>query len=924
MEQTLARSVRVKIVEGFTSPARLVRALYAAWLLCFAGLAVHADYHESFESAEASWRLADADCGVRIVAHARTFDTSHSGHACEHVQLAAGRGTYVHLVHRIDRARVIAEWTPTLWVKADRPGLQFMARVVLPRSANPRTGSPLTALLRGDMYERVGEWQKLTVHAADQLLDRQVRVLRSQFGPDVDAREAYVDMVVLNAYGGLGIINVLIDDLEMTGDVPATKFASHDDARTAPPDSDFSAVRFSQSVPASGQDYVRVSGSVLLVHGRPMFLRAVEHNGEPFAFLNAMGFNAVKLDSPPSGVQLREAEQVGLWLVAPPPGDGVITPSHDRVLVWDLGSRLTEDRLELIRQRAAQLRRSDVHPHRPFVLDAIERIWSYSRLADVLLLRRSPLGSGSSLEEYGEWLQQRHALARPGTPIWATVQTEPSVQLLDQWAALGLGSPASMAVEPEQLRMLCYQAIASGARGLLFTSRSPLDGPDPDTQSRDRALRCLNSELDLIEPWVAGGTRTNDVDHGRDGLRVGVLQTERAQLLIVIKQDRGQQFTASPTDQGPVSFVVPSTASSPQVYRLTPAGLQPLAHPRVAGGVRITLESTGGVSLVAVTQDPLVINHLAKSLEQRKTKLSKLQYEIAASGLELVESVHARLTAQSQPATAADTWLGQARSSLQHCELLLGSGDHSAAHTFAERALDALAHVRRAHWKRAAGAFPSPMASPYCVSYGGVPLHWEMARRLQAAPSWSRNMLPAGDFESLEHLRAAGWQNISLPMTNVTANVELSSESPHAGRSSLGLRAWPTDGKESPVAIESPPAEIISAPVQVRRGQLIRIHGWAHVPGRIKGSQDGLMIADSFGGSALAERISVTDGWHEFVLYRTAPYDGSVSVTIALTGVGEARVDGISIMLHAPIADRFPGDKLDQARPLPPVKRSYR
>jgi len=922
MEQALARSDRVKIVEGLITPVRVVRAFCVAWLLCLAGLSVHADYHESFESAEATWRLADADCGVRVVAHARTFDTSHSGHACEHVRLAAGRGTYVHLVHRIDRARVIAEWTPSLWVKSDRPGLQFMARVVLPRSADPRSGSPLTALMRGDMYERVGEWQQLTIREADQLLDRQVRVLRSKFGPDVDAREAYVDMVVLNAYGGLGVTNVLIDDLEMTGDVPVMKSATHHNAGTAPPDSELYGGSV-HSLLASGQDYVRFNGSVLLVHGRPMFLRAVEHNGEPFVFLKAMGFNAVKLDTPPSGVQLREAEQIGLWLVAPPPADHVITPSHDRVLVWDLGSRLTEERLQLVRQRAAQLRRSDIRPHRPFVVDAVERVWSYSRLADVLLLRRLPLGSGLSLEGYGEWLQQRHTLARPGTPIWATIQTEPSAQLLDQWEALGLGPPASMAVEPEQLRMLCYQAIASGARGLVFTSRSPLDGPDPDTQSRGRALRCLNSELDLIEPWVAGGTRANDVDHGRDGLRVGVLQTERAQLLIVINQDRGQQFTASPTDQGPVSFVVTSTASSPQVYRLTPAGLQPLAHPRVAGGVRITLENAGRVSLVAVTQDPLVINHLAKSLEQRKTELSKLHYEIASSGLELVESVHARLAAQSQPATAADTWLGQARSSLQHCELLLGSGDHSAAHTFAERALDALAHVRRSHWERAAGAFPSPMASPYCVSYGGVPLHWEMARRLQAAPSWSRNMLPAGDFESLEHLRANGWQNISLPTTKANANVELSAESPRGGRSSLGLAAWPSEGKESPAAIESPPAEIISAPVQVRRGQLIRIHGWAHVPRRIEGSQDGLMIADSFGGSALAERITVTDGWREFVLYRTAPYDGSVAVTIALTGVGEARVDDVSIMLHAPIADRFPGDKLDQARPLPPVKRSY-
>ena len=899
-------------------------ACWAMGLLCWVVSSATADYRESFESAEVTWRLADADCGVRIVAHARSFDTYHSGHASEHVQLIAGRGTFVHLVHRIDRARVIAEWNPTLWIRSDRPGLQFIARIVLPRSADPRTGSPLTTLLRGDLYERVGEWQQLTIQQADQRLDRQVRVLRSQFGPDVDRREAYVDMVVLNAYGGLGATNVWIDDLEMTGDVPATEFAAHRDERPARSELDPPAIRAPQPVTATGQDHVRVNGSVLLVDGRPMFLRAIEYNGEPFPLLESLGFNAVKLDSVPSGVQLREAERVGLWLVAPPPNDNSITPDHDRVLAWDVGSRLTEDRLEPTRQRVGQLRRSDIHPHRPLVLEAVERIWNYSRLANVLVQRAAPLGSGLSLEGYGRWLQQHHSLARPGTPIWATIQTEPATPLLDQWAALGLGSPASMAVEPEQIRLVAQQAIASGARGLVFTSRSPLDRPDADTMSRARALKHLNLELDVIEPWIAGGTRSNDVDCRRDDFRIGVLQTKRAQLLIVISQDPAQQFTASPTDQSPASFRFPPIASSPQVYRLTSAGLQSLAHPPVAGGVRITLDDVGPVSLIAVTQDPLVINHLGKAMEERKAELSKLKYELAASGADLVESVHARLIAQSQPVTAADAWLGQARSNLRHCELLLGASDYSAAHTFSERALTALAHVRRSHWARASSAFPSPVASSYCVSYGGVPLHWEMARRLQASPAWSQNLLPAGDFESLEHLRATGWQNISPPMSSVNADVELSRQSPRAGRASLSLTAWAADEGDAPTAVETPPVEIVSAPVQVRRGQLIRIHGWAHVPKRIEGSQSGLMIADSFGGTALAERLPLTDGWREFVLYRAAPYDGSVTVTIALTGIGEAMVDDVSILLHDPIADRFPRDGLDEARRLPPVTRSYR
>ena len=36
-------------------------------------------------------------------------------------------------------------------------------------------------------------------------------------GPSVDGREAYVERVVLNVYGGPGVTNVWIDDLEVAG-----------------------------------------------------------------------------------------------------------------------------------------------------------------------------------------------------------------------------------------------------------------------------------------------------------------------------------------------------------------------------------------------------------------------------------------------------------------------------------------------------------------------------------------------------------------------------------------------------------------------------------------------------------------------------------------------------------------------------------
>ena len=49
------------------------------------------------------------------------------------------------------------------------------------------------------------------------------------------------------------------------------------------------------------------------------------------------------------------------------------------------------------------------------------------------------------------------------------------------------------------------------------------------------------------------------------------------------------------------------------------------------------------------------------------------------------------------------------------------------------------------------------------------------------------------------------------------------------------------------------------------------------------------------------------DGWREFVMYRAAPRADNATVTFALTGVGEAWIDNVSIQTirpgGAPVAD---------------------
>jgi hypothetical protein len=125
-----------------------------------------------------------------------------------------------------------------------------------------------------------------------------------------------------------------------------------------------------------------------------------------------------------------------------------------------------------------------------------------------------------------------------------------------------------------------------------------------------------------------------------------------------------------------------------------------------------------------------------------------------------------------------------------------------------------------------------------------------------------------------------------------------------------------------PPAFENAPLTIVSAPISVRRGQLIRIHGWIRIPQPIQSSPDGVKIYDSAGGPQLALRRYETDGWQQFVSYRAAKQDGALVITFELTGLGEVALDDVEVTLHEPISDQYPAspaDAMDQARRLPPA-----
>ena len=451
---------------------------------------------EGFEGANPSWREAGGDVRYTLQQHQRVSGLAHTGQGCEWFQLSGAGGNAVYIGHDVGRPWVIEDLRPSVWVKSDHAGLQLLAEIALPRTPDPRTGRPVTTQRRRTTYTTVGRWQQLTIADMPRLLKSQLRILRSQIGGNIDGREAYLSRVLLNIYGGPGETNVWIDDLAVAGYVasglgPSEPSAARPEARPVAA-STTQNTGFREPAP----QVVKLSGSVLLINGRPMLPRAIQYRGEPLSALKQLGFNTIWLKQIPPVELLEEAQRLGLWLVCTPPRPPASDPAQPAampapigaqfqpVLAWDLGSgedlpgSTAAAQLEASRQWSEYVRMADGRQHRPLICSPSSNLRGYSRHVDLLLIDRRPLGTSMEMNDYGVWVRRQPLLARPGTPVWTTIQTQPSEGLQRQLAALEPGRAPPSTVTPEQIRLLVYMAISSGSRGLVFQSQTPLDAGD--------------------------------------------------------------------------------------------------------------------------------------------------------------------------------------------------------------------------------------------------------------------------------------------------------------------------------------------------------------------------------------------------------------------------------------------------------------
>jgi hypothetical protein len=912
-------------------------------------------HRNSFETMKMGWVKGGFDAPYQETTHTISDQVFHEGRYSEYLRLDVQPGSYIHYVYPAPGKAVIGdELTAGLWLKANRPGMQLLARVVLPRQRDPQNIDHLmTTYIRGDTYQKVGQWTHLELTRPTLLLKKQQQLLQQQYkeknnvSREFDFTDAYIDGLILNVYGGPGATEVWIDDVEI-GPLTATN-AIQGAVTTVGPKSARPIGPYMVPRPDS-KIAPTFEGTNLKVAGRPFMFRGIVRIDTPVDKLREARFNTVFLPTSTDPAVVREASDRGLWVVPmlrvldkdnkPLPADqlaGQLTRFNEAdKLMYVLGNTLRYEQTALITQTLDTVKQLDPAPQA--AIDVSDGIPGYSHRVKILGVHRWPLMTTLELPRYREWLQRQHNLADPGVLLWTSVQThlpdEVTQALYERPSAGAFDEP--IGPQAEHVQILTYTALGAGCRGLQYS----FDRFLADSHwGRDRLLACAlaNLEMEMLEPLLAAAEDVPEwVDTSSPDVKAAVIRSKLGVLVLPVWEGPFSQFVPGQAAINKLHVYAPPMPSSMQAWEISPADVRHLQTTRLAGSTKVTLPEFGLTAAIVFTTNNELLARFQEQAKGRRQLAAQWAHDMAAYELDKVLQVHDQLVLHHQTAPDAASLIADAQRRLRDSQQLWASRAFPEAYLEAQRALRPLRILMRAEWEKAVRGTDSPVVTPYTASFFTLPKHWQLVEQMQGA-SWGANVLPGGDFESLPQRPEEAWRLFDpMPLDEVELIPQRVSEvdeptlkkddpvqalkelkmqgpdrprngdrenrphvektikaAPHEGKLCAMLKIEPRKGAVPPIALERTVLALSSPEVRLQPGTVVRISAWVCIPKRIAASPDGALLYDNSAGDAFAIRLLNPMPWKQFTIYRRVPSSGVMQLTLALTGVGTVYFDDI-------------------------------
>jgi len=688
----------------------------------------------------------------------------------------------------------------------------------------------------------------------------------------------------------------------------------------------------------------------LRVEDKPFFPRISAYHDERPEALAAAGFNVAWVSDAEATAITAPLRRQGLWLTAIPPfardaaGESLdsedasllpFAPSSSSVLFWMMGARLTANGRPRLQSWTNQVRDADRAFKRPLAADVADDERLCSRHLDLLGISRHVMNSEVTLLDYRESLVQKRDRAWPGTLCWTWIQTEPSPELMDLAASAG----TAPLLEPEQIRAQVYAALAAGCRGVGYWTTTPLDGEGPVARERLLALTQLNLELTLLEPWLATGSSVQlipftvdsprsaeptptvtksllgvraankkpdtaaDKQHERE-LSAALIRSESGALLLPMWLEDRSQFVPGQLTANNATIIVPGGGETATAWEITTTGrLQNLTRETVAGGIKIVLPKFDQTAAILITSDQSLVEQLNQRIAAMQDKSAGACVELSQLKLERTRQIDQQLQHLGVGLPDARRLLGQAGQHCDSADAAFRQQQYQSARQHAADAMQLTRMLQRVHWEHAVKKLPTPVVSPYALSFQTLPAHWRLMRGVpERSAAAASNKLPSGEFEDLDTLIAAGWRHEQRAIPGVQSAAELH-PSAKQGQYSLRLAAQPAAGEQPPASLHKTPVTVVSPPLTVHAGQVVRISGWVKLPQAVLGSLDGATVHDSLLGKTGAWRVKAARDWQRFELLRVVPESQDLTVTISLHGLGELAIDDLQVVAFVPATE---------------------
>ena len=903
----------------------------------------------SFDQPQTVWRIETDEPNLKTIEHKYSPQEGYGKRGCEYVSLQIpSQAKSIMLGMKVGTGLLSDDVLPTIYVKSNQTGLRFMLRVILPMTPADNSQSsgqgegksaPLAILLVGGTYSLNGSWQQIRIDRPLDLLKREAVDISKRSGQNIDVTNAYYDMAYLDIKCGEGELNRWIDDLEINGYVPVSpeefvrgslrtiNTQNKSNAPAAPAAKINRTNEFSSpgANPDSQTPVVpvnrlksQIKNNSIYINDSLFFIRAIRYRGEPLEYLRQLGFNTIWMDMVPTEGQMIQAEELGLWLICPPPlnkqqwdvfsEEVNYTPTfwgdrYNRVIAWNLGN-LTRNSIsvEQTNKLCRRIRECDRDVVRPIIAQADEDMLNYSRQVQGLIIERNPIYSSMDMKKYLRWHRDIPCLIQAGMPRICVIQTQPDVKLTQIWKTMFPNETFPQSIPYEQLQVTAYAAAGSGVRGLFFDSQTSLFSNDPDAQYRSRSLELLNSRLAAADSFFMAGTPSALPVNASDPNLWYIILTvsNKGRLALPLYIPNYAQYALSGSFTRSVSAVFDDIPTTSQAYRLAPNGLEPLKTNSPTGEMNVIIDSQADWSMILFTQNPTVISSMYNRLKNQGKRPSILLYELTANRLE-----NFRPWFNPQRASKEELSLfNSAAKALEYSNRLINQNLLSEADAFSCDAANALRILEYSYWSGIIGTRQEPIFHPAAVSFRMMRLYYSWRQNMQNYKQGD-NVLPAGDFESLTDFQDSNWAlYVDIASSSyIAAKGDINPMAAYSGKSGLCLTVQTTpELLNSIVLLDKSPITVLSPVVHLEPFELVKITCLVNLPEKkaIKGTVDGLKINDVYSGDVLARRITQTHGWQTIVMFRTADNNGNLQLRFDLTGIGKAYIDNVKIIRIVP------------------------